>query len=306
MKRQSPPGLFEEKETDQISLLKYSKSSCGVDFLINTADNREKRGWFDIDRCYKTDFFEFYFFKKATGYLILLGKRIELYDNMVLIISPYIQQEWHVDMERVDYTFLVFQEEFLNNFLSDKFFMYRLLYCYQNDHPTYFSMPQNEMVPYMNILTQIKQELNSPVADSYHMIVAYLYQFLLLMNRYYATLFNLPFALPKNNYAYEFKQLLEKNIRYMVKVQDYASLIGISRVSLNKAVNNEFGVSAVHLLKQRLLQEVKNELLFTESSVKEVAFKLHFSEPNHLMRFFKQQTGQTITTFLDQVRAGSY
>jgi hypothetical protein len=30
------------------------------------------------------------------------------------------------------------------------------------------------------------------VADSYHLIVAYLYQFLLLLNRFYAKHFNLP------------------------------------------------------------------------------------------------------------------
>ena len=49
------------------SLLKYSKSSCGVDFLLNTAESTEKRGWFDADKRYRTDFFEFYFFRKAEG-----------------------------------------------------------------------------------------------------------------------------------------------------------------------------------------------------------------------------------------------
>lgn len=58
---------------------------------------------------------------------------------------------------------------------------------------------------------------------------------------------------------------------------DYAEMMGISRVSLNKAVMREFGLSAVHLLKQRLLQEVKNNLLFSNLSVKEIAFRLHFS-----------------------------
>ena len=35
--------------------------------------------------------------------------------------------------------------------------------------------------------------------------------------------------------------------------------------------------------------------------VKEIAFRLHFSEPNHLMRFFKQMTGQTISEFLTEI-----
>lgn len=302
MKYKDILGVFPDETEKQISLLRYSKTYCGVSFLLNTAESSEKRGWFDIDKRYKTDFFEFYFFRKAEGCLFLAGKKIELHDGMVLIISPFQQQEWHVKMELLDYTFLVFQEEFINQFLSDKYFMYRLLYCYQNNHPTYFDMDEGEMERFLGLLHRIRSELREPVADSYHLIVAYLYQFLLLLNRFYAQLFNLPSALPLNNYAYQYKQLLEKNICQKVRVNEYAEMMHISRVSLNKAVFRQFGVSATHLLKQRLLQEVKNDLLFAELSVKEIAFRLHFSEPNHLMRFFKQQTGQTISEFLESVR----
>ncbi len=291
-------GIYTDQTKKQISLLKYSKSSCGVDFLLNTAESSEKRGWFDADKRYKTDFFEFYFFRQAEGYLFLTGEKIELHPGMVLIISPFQWQEWHVDLDKLDYTFLIFQEEFINNFLSDKYFMYRLLYCYQHDYPTHFDLEVTAMAPYLDLLSKMKHELHEPVADSYHMIVAYLYQFLLLLNRLYAGLFGLPFDAPLNNYAYQYKELLEKHIAEMTHVSDYADAMNISRISLNKAVKREFGLSAVHLLKQRLLQEVKNELLFSGRSVKEIAFRLHFSEPNHLMRFFKQMTGQTIGEFL--------
>lgn len=158
------------------------------------------------------------------------------------------------------------------------------------------------MATYLSILQQMKRELHNPVADSYHMIVACLYQFLLLLNRFYARHFNLPFAPPQNNYAYQYKELLEKHISEKTRVTDYSEMMNISRVTLNKAVMREFGLSAVHLLKQRLLQEVKNDILFSGMSVKEIAFRLHFSEPNHLMRFFKQMTGQTISEFVTSVK----
>ena len=303
MNRKDTYGIY-NNTAEHISLLKYSKTACGVDFLLNTAESWEKRGWFDADKRYKTDTFEFFFFRKAEGYLFLGGKRIELHPNMVLITSPFQLQEWHVDVDKLEYTFLIFQEEFVNNFLSDKYFMYRLLYCYQHDYPTWFDMGAEEAAPLLDLLRKMKQELRNPIADSYHLIVAYLYQFLLLLNRIYAHRFNLPFALPLNNYAYQYKQLLEKNICDKARVADYAEMMGISRVSLNKAVMREFGLSAVHLLKQRLLQEVKNDLLFSNLSVKEIAFRLHFSEPNHLMRFFKQMTRQTISEFLAEMNRG--
>lgn len=49
----------------------------------------------------------------------------------------------------------------------------------------------------------------------------------------------------------------------------------------------EFDLSSVLLLKQRLLQEGKSGILFSILSVKETAYRLHFFEPNHLMRFFQ-------------------
>lgn len=273
-----------------------------MDFLLNTATNREKRSWFDIDRRYRTDFFEFYFFHSASGFMLLNGERIDLHDNMALIVAPFQQQEWHVVIDDLDYTFLIFQEEFVYNFISDKYFMYRLLYCYQHDYPTSFAMSVDEMAPFIALMDKMKHELLNPIADSYHMIVAYLYEFLLLMNRFYAGLFNLPLRLPINNYAFQYKSLLEQHICEKVKVSDYATMMGISRIALNNAVTNEFGVTAKHLLKQRLLQEVKNDILFSGLSVKEIADGLHFSAPNHLMRFFKQQTGKTVSEFVDEVK----
>lgn len=44
MKSKDLLGIFPNKTAEQISLLKYSKTSCGVDFLLNTADSTEKRG----------------------------------------------------------------------------------------------------------------------------------------------------------------------------------------------------------------------------------------------------------------------
>ena len=297
---------FGKNDSNHISLIRYSKTACGVDFLLNTADQTEKLIWCDKYKNFKTDFFEFFFFRKTNGYIIINGEIHFLRDNTLLCISPYQHQEWHVDMDSLEYTFLVFQEEFINNFLADKYFMYRLLYCYQNDYPTYFDISESEAKELLDLLSQMKRELTNPIADSYHMIVSELYSFLLHLNRIFATKFNLPARLPVNNHAFIYKDLLEKNIRYKTKVNDYASMMGISRMALNKAVENEFGVTATHLLKQRRLQEVKKDLIFSELPVKEISVLLGFSAPNHMMRFFKQLTGKTIGEFMNEINTQGF
>ena len=88
----------------------------------------------------------------------------DLHPDMLLVISPFQLQKWHVEIDKLDYTFLVFQEEFVNQFLSDKYFMYRLLYCYQHDYLTWFDLTEEEVRPLLNLLGNMKKELREPIA----------------------------------------------------------------------------------------------------------------------------------------------
>lgn len=288
---------------DLLPELKFSKTACGVEFMLNVADSSERPAWFGWKDRYVTDFFEFYFFRTANGYVILDGEKIDLYDGCILVVSPHQHQEWHVDIEILDYTFLIFQENFMANILSDPYFIYRLQYCFQHDHPVCFDLTPQEHDTLMPLLDEIKQELRNPAADSYNLIAADLFKFLLLLNRIYVNRFGLSQNIPVNLFAFKYKELLEKNIRNSYRVADYARMLGISRIALNKAVDDAFGVTAVHLLKQRLLQEIKNDLIYTTKTPKAIASELGFSASNHLMRFFNQQTGQTIGEYMEYIRS---
>ena len=284
----------------------FSKTRCGVDFYINTGESKDICGVLTEHRTFKTDFFSFYFFRRANGYVLLNFRKIELRDDMVLLLSPHQQQEWHVDEAELDYTFLIFREDFMRTFIADKFFVYRLLYYYQTDTPPYLFAAPEELAEYMRLLGKIKQELLHPVADAYNLIVSVLYYLLVVINRAYAKTYRLPVEVPKNNYAFQFKDLLEKHIRDMQRVQEYADILRVSRITLNNSVMAQFGVSATHLLKQRLLEELKNELLFSDRNVSQLADEFHFSDPSHLMRFFKQQTGKTFTQYITDYQNGIY
>lgn len=284
----------------------FSKTRCGVDFYINTGESKDICGVLTEHRTFKTDFFSFYFFRRANGYVLLNFRKIELRDDMVLLLSPHQQQEWHVDEAELDYTFLIFREDFMRTFIADKFFVYRLLYYYQTDTLPYLFAAPEELAEYMRLLGKIKQELLHPVADTYNLIVSVLYYLLVVINRAYAKTYRLPVEVPKNNYAFQFKDLLEKHIRTVQRVQEYADMLRVSRITLNNSVVAQFGVSATHLLKQRLLEELKNELLFSDRNVSQLADEFHFSDPSHLMRFFKQQTGKTFTQYITDYQNGIY
>ena len=294
------------KTTYRLVEVPFSKTECGVDFFINTAHGSERRGVLTEYPVFKTDFFEMFFFRKANGYLLLGYQKIELRDGMVLILKPHQQQEWHIDEDALDYDFLIFRNDFMRTFIADKFFVYRLQYCQQTDTPPYFMATADELTEYERLLKKIRSELRQPVADSYHIIVSVLYYLLAVLNRRYTETYSLPFELPKNHYAFLFVELMEQHIRDLQRVQEYADLMHVSRVTLNQSVMAQYGVPATVLLKQRLLAEIKNGLLFSHKTVSEIAYDFHFSEPSHLMRFFKKSTGKTCTQFQQEYENGTF
>lgn len=295
-----------EKQRLRLVEVPFSKTDCGVDFFINTAHGSEHPKVLTEYEVFKTDFFEIFFIRKANGYVLIDYRKINLKDGMVLIVKPHQQQEWCIDEEALDYDFLIFREDFMRTFIADKFFVYHLQYCQQTETSPYLMCSEMECEEYQRLLQKIRSELQQPEAESYHIIVSVLCYLLAMMNRHYAHENQLPFATPKNNYAFQFVELMENHIRKLQRVQDYASLLKISRITLNHSVMSQYGISATHLLKQRLLAEIKNELLFTNKSISEIAYVFNFPEPSHLMRFFKQQTGKTCRNFQEDYRNGIY
>lgn len=286
--------------------IKFHKSDCGVDVLLNVLIGQDvKESYLNTD-IYNTDFFEIVIFKKVEGTLILNQQKISLTDNSIVFISPFQKRKWKLEADNLDFTVLVFQEDFLNDFFADKLFTYRLLYFYQLDFPLSIPINNEDILKICSILTEIKTELVIPKPDSSHIIRSLVYYLLQKFNREYALANNLSLNKSENNYAYQFKQLLEIHITDKQRIDDYVKLLGVSRISINAAVKKQFNVTATHLLKQRLLFEIKNQLIHSGKTVAEIAYELHFSEPNHMMRFFKTQTGITTRQFLADYQNGIF
>ncbi|CAM3645759.1 AraC family transcriptional regulator [Pontibacter korlensis] len=285
--------------------IKFDKTKCGVEVLLRVGSGEEIKHAYTNTEAYNTDYFEILIFRKAKGHVGLNQQNINLSDNSIVFISPFQKRQWKLDPDHLDFTFLIFQEDFLNDFFADKLFTYRLLYFYQLDYPLSMNVSAEYIHKACSTLTEIHTELKEANPDSEHLIRSLLYYLLLKFNRDYAQHNHLPLDKPENNYAYQFKKLLELHIKEKQRISEYTSLLGISRITLNKAVQAQFNVTATHLLKQRLLFEIKNYLIHSDLTVADIAHELNFSEPNHLMRFFKTQTGQTTSAFLLYYQNGS-
>ena len=80
----------------------------------------------------------------------------------------------------------------------------------------------------------------------------------------------------------------------------YAEKLGMTVDRLNDHVKRSTGVTAGHLIRQRVLTEAKRQLVFTAQPIHDISAELAFADPSHFARFFRKQTGTTPHEFRDQ------
>jgi AraC family transcriptional activator of pobA len=89
------------------------------------------------------------------------------------------------------------------------------------------------------------------------------------------------------------RALLEEHFRRHRMIGFYAGRLAMTPDRLNDHVKRAIGVTAGHLIRQRVLTEAKRQLVFTAEPIQEIAFALAFSDHSHFTRFFRKQTGMT-------------
>ncbi len=106
----------------------------------------------------------------------------------------------------------------------------------------------------------------------------------------------------------ELRRLIDAHFHTERNIGFYAGKLAMTPDRLNDHVKRATGVTAGHLLRQRILTEAKRQLVFTQLTVGEIAYELAFADPSHFGRFFKKQTGTTPQAFRDsalKARAGN-
>ena len=286
--------------------IKFNKTLCGVDFLLNVLDlaSMDMEEWKGNIR--STDFFQIIFIKKGKGKLLLNEAQIDVQDNSLIFISKDQKHYWKEITNQLDGQVLVFQEDFMNDFFADKYFTYKLLYFYQTELPLIVNIENLELENYLNKLSEIKIELVSPKTDSIHILRSLLYYILTTLNRKYANDNKVDSDKVGDNIAYQFRYLVQENIFSKQRIEDYVDLLNVSRITLNKAVKQYFNTTASDYIKSKLIFEIKMKLIYTNKSIFEISNDLHFSEPNHMSRFFKTKQGVSPLQYRINYQNGVY
>jgi AraC family transcriptional activator of pobA len=88
-----------------------------------------------------------------------------------------------------------------------------------------------------------------------------------------------------------FKQLIEEHYHLNYSVRDYAEKLAVTPNHLTETVRGLTGRTSNDMIHERTVIEAKKLLRYTDLSVSQVAFELHFKDQSYFARFFKKHAG---------------
>ena len=97
--------------------------------------------------------------------------------------------------------------------------------------------------------------------------------------------------------------LVDNHFREKKQVRDYADLLFRSPKTLSNLFSACGLPSPLSVIHERVISEAKRMLLYTTKTAKEITTILGFEDQASFSRFFKQQTGESISRFREQGKA---
>ncbi len=88
------------------------------------------------------------------------------------------------------------------------------------------------------------------------------------------------------------EKLMQANLEKLLKLDDIAKLVGVSRAGLERAFHNCFGVSVMHHYRIVRIKAAR-KMLAKGASISEAAYLTGFSSPQHFATVFKKEENIT-------------
>ncbi|TXD50032.1 helix-turn-helix domain-containing protein [Polaribacter sp. IC073] len=225
-----------------------------------------------IDHSVQQNAYVIYWIKERKGTYNIDFEQYTFDDNVLFFLSP--GQVFTVDSEQIKTAYkLTFVRDFYCIQTHDQ-----ELACngilFNNIYETPFVKPCEKDTKKLNfILESLIEEFQQNETAQYDMLQSYLKQFIISAVR-----------VQKENHIIkedvetrlfkDFSLLVEQNFKTIHSVTDYANRLGVSPKSISKHFQ-KLGVKTLSdFIKNRILLEAKRLLIYTDKTVKEIAFEL--------------------------------
>lgn len=274
----------------KIDITKFHRTKYGRELLIDAGLISENEKFLINDNQFIVDFYEIFVISSGEGIFHLNETTFNFLPGTVMFLPPGKVRRWGERSDNVDAYYLIFEEEFIKRFFRDNLFLYRLHFFEQSALP-YLHLDATESTAFYETLAELQEEINSLREDSDHLLRALLYYRLIKLNRLYEHRHGVK-GQPYNNVtALNFRQAIELHFKEYRQVEDYCELLQISRTTLNQRVKEAFGRGAGEMIRNRIVEEAKQMLIYSDERISEIAYHLNFSNVANFNRLFAKITG---------------
>ena len=228
--------------------------------------------------------YSIYWIKEGKGTYNIDFESYSFDGNVLFFLSP--GQVFSVDSEKI-------KEAYKINFVRD-------FYCIQthdkevscngvlfnNIYETPFVKPSKEETTKLNlILENLIDEFQQQETAQYDMLQAYLKQFIILSVRIKKEDYNIKDDTETKLFK-DFSTLIDLNFKKEHSVTYYGERLGLSPKSISKHFQ-KIGVNTPSdYIKNRIVLEAKRQLIYSDHTVKQIAYDLGFNDPAYFTRFF--------------------
>jgi AraC family transcriptional activator of pobA len=254
----------------------------------------DKHRDFKVTYPHRHDFYEILFITQGSGIHHIDFKDYVIKVNSLFFLSPGQIHSLSLSDDIRGYIFL-FTSEFylLNKNDQNKLLELPFFYSISNENPPLYLDNKEEAGFLMDLFRQASQENALNKEESPELIRSFLDIILLKCKRLYP-LGSREVKMNKGKLlAKKFKQLIEEKYQENISIRDYASLLSVTPNHLNETVKNVTGLTATHLLSDKIIMEIKRMLIHTELSVSEIAIDFNFSDQSYFSKYFRTRTGMS-------------
>ncbi len=237
----------------------------------------------------QVDAYSIYWIKKGKGVYNIDFESYAFDDNVIFFLSP--GQVFSVESEKIKEAYkLTFVRDFYCIQTHDKEVACNGV-LFNNVYETPFVKPcESDTQKLQFILESLIDEFKRvEVAAQYDMLQAYLKQFIIhsvrIKKEHHIVKDNTETKLFK-----DFSLLVEQNFKTLHSVTNYANRLGVSPKSLTKHFQKIGSQTPSDFIKNRIVLEAQRQLIYTNDSVKHIAYDLGFNDSAYFTRFFKKAT----------------
>ena len=279
----------------RIRQIDFRRDKYGTELLVDMAPVSRLPGFVFTPEPHRLTFYDILLVTGGRGQFYLDGAGRPVGPGRVLFTSPGEVRRWRAS--GLEGLCLFFTGEFLEQFFSDPFFLYRLPYFHRDEPAPALELPGEERRLLTLKLQEMAEEIRQLGSDSPALLAARLYEVLVLLERWFRRDHPRDSAPVTEGLGLRFRRLVEREFRKEHRVSAYARKLSVSPSHLNAVVRRHLGRSPTDLIQERVALEARRLLLHTDETAARVGYALGFDDPSYFARFFKRRVGKSPAYF---------